>query len=124
MDSMKRSGVLSWAVLAVLVSCLHMIPVAESLQNCSIYSAIYTFGDSLSDVGNSIAAFPDRYAHAEVLPNGYIFPEHAADRLCDGKLLTDFMGKCSNFDGHCIQIFLYHTFSSCDKSTKLFSVWA
>ncbi|KAG0631128.1 hypothetical protein M758_1G229400 [Ceratodon purpureus] len=63
---------------------------AATLPNCS-YPGVFSFGDSLSDVGNSIAAFPEQFAHAELDPNGHIFPQHAADRFTDGKLLVDFL---------------------------------
>lgn len=64
--------------------------MAVTVKNCS-YPAVYSFGDSLSDVGNSIAAFPVQFANAELPPNGILFPTHAADRFCDGKLLIDFL---------------------------------
>lgn len=77
-------------VLLVMILCCNT-PVVESLPNCS-YPALYNFGDSLSDVGNAIAAFPTQFKHAEMAPNGYQFPMHGADRLSDGKLFVDFMG--------------------------------
>jgi hypothetical protein len=77
------------------VACLllwNCVLLAQAVKNCS-YPAIYNFGDSLSDVGNAIAAFPEQFANAELSPNGIYFPMHAADRYCDGKLLCDFIGK-------------------------------
>lgn len=68
---------------------------SKALPNCS-YPAVYSFGDSLTDVGNSIAAFPDQFGYSEEDPYGVEFPAHAADRLSDGKLLVDFIGQsCS-----------------------------
>jgi hypothetical protein len=80
---------MSWGLFWVNLICF--IPVIQSLPDC-FYPALYAFGDSLTDVGNAIAAFPDQFKHAEIAPNGFQFPMHAADRLCDGKLLVDFMG--------------------------------
>ena len=78
-----------------LVLCLMLqAAAAQPLPNCS-YPAVYGFGDSLTDVGNAIAAFPDKFAGAELDPNGILFPMHAADRLSDGKLLVDFLGMSS-----------------------------
>ena len=63
---------------------------AVALKNCS-NRVVYAFGDSLSDVGNSIAAFPGQFANAELSPNGVQFPMHPADCFCDGKVLVDFL---------------------------------
>lgn len=78
-------------VLCALQSCFQLTSAQESLPNCS-YPAVYSFGDSLTDTGNSIAAFPEKFANAELDPNGLLFPMHAADRYTDGKLLVDFLG--------------------------------
>lgn len=80
---------MSWGFFLANLICF--IAVTQSLPGCN-YPALYAFGDSLTDVGNAIAAFPDQFKHAETAPNGFQFPTHAADRLCDGKLLVDFMG--------------------------------
>ncbi len=83
------------AAAVVLWCCaVFQVTVAQnssSLPLCS-YPAIFAFGDSLSDTGNSIAAFPEQFANAELDPNGQAFPMHAADRFTDGKLLLDFLG--------------------------------
>ena len=81
----------SYVLVLLVMSLCCNAPVVESLPNCS-YPALYNFGDSLSDVGNAIAAFPTQFKHAEMAPNGYQFPMHGADRLSDGKLFVDFMG--------------------------------
>lgn len=85
----------SLMIYSLPVACLvlwNCVLLAQAVKNCS-YPAIYNFGDSLSDVGNAIAAFPEQFANAELSPNGIYFPMHAADRYCDGKLLCDFIGK-------------------------------
>jgi hypothetical protein len=47
----------------------------------------------MTDTGNGIAGFPDEFISSESDPNGILFPQHAADRYCDGRLLIDFLGK-------------------------------
>lgn len=86
-------ALLCWCAAVVLYCTLFQVMVVEgsTLPNCS-YPAVYAFGDSLSDTGNSIAAFPEQFANAELNPNGLQFPMHAADRYTDGKLLLDFLG--------------------------------
>lgn len=79
---------------SLLVLCsVFQVAVAQSstLPPCA-YPGIFAFGDSLSDTGNGIAAFPEKFANAELDPMGQEFPMHAADRLTDGKLLLDFLG--------------------------------
>lgn len=79
------------ALAALLVFCALFQLTAAALPNCS-YPAIFAFGDSLTDTGNSIAAFPELFKEAELDPMGQEFPMHAADRYTDGKLLLDFLG--------------------------------
>lgn len=79
-------------VTACILQSFLAASAAQNLRNCS-FPAVYAFGDSLTDNGNSIAAFPDQFAHAELDPNGVLFPGHAADRYTDGKLLIDFLGE-------------------------------
>lgn len=93
---MERRSVL-WYIL-VVTCCLHTIAFkgVDSATVCE-YPAVYSFGDSLVDNGNSIAAFPVQFAYAEANPNGALWASHAADRMCDGTLLVDFFCKFSCF---------------------------
>lgn len=80
-------------VLVVFYLALSQLVVnAANLTTCS-FPAVYGFGDSMIDVGNSIQAFPHQFAYAESTPNGEYWPMHSADRMCDGKLLVDFICK-------------------------------
>jgi len=80
----------AWTLGALLLlSCWFAVAQAD-LPLCA-YPGIFAFGDSLSDTGNGIAAFPELFANAELDPNGQEFPMHAADRYTDGKLLLDFL---------------------------------
>jgi alpha-L-fucosidase len=94
MEAIQCRCVLLALVVVVVVAQLPSSVVA--LKNCS-RPAIYAFGDSLTDVGNSIAAFPDQFYEEELDPElgayGVEFPMHGADRWSDGKLLVDFLGK-------------------------------
>ena len=84
-------------VVCVLQSCFQL---TSALPNCS-YPAVYAFGDSLTDTGNSIAAFPKKFANAEIDPNGVLFPTHPADRYTDGKLLVDCTSRYEGLIKHC-----------------------
>lgn len=77
-------------VVIATISCFQLAMAQSTLRNCS-YPAVYGFGDSLSDTGNSIAAFPDKFVNAARDPNGAVYPTHAADRFSDGKQLFDYL---------------------------------
>lgn len=90
MASSRVVGLVSWGALLTLLCVARLAAAGEARPDCS-FPAVYAFGDSLSDTGNSIAAFPDQFANAELDPQGLEFPMHAADRYTDGKLLLDFL---------------------------------
>ncbi|XP_024359742.1 GDSL esterase/lipase At4g01130 isoform X2 [Physcomitrium patens] len=86
--------------LSLAVAFNFFEPAKAELKNCTC-SAVYSFGDSLTDNGNGIATFPDQFIDSETNPNGFNFPHHAADRYCDGRLLVDYvafgMGRKPNY---------------------------
>ncbi|KAK9105929.1 hypothetical protein Scep_022773 [Stephania cephalantha] len=55
-------------------------------------TAIFAFGDSLSDTGNAIQAFPF-YASSENSPYGSTFFRAPTGRFSDGRLIIDFMAS-------------------------------
>jgi len=92
---MKSGGQRLGAVLLLLclLHCCSLVAAQlnGTLANCS-FPAVYAFGDSLTDTGNAIAAFPEKFASSELSPYGDQFPHHPADRYSDGKLFVDFLG--------------------------------
>lgn len=95
MGKLKAMMKLQWLTIQVLVVAIFLVKESRSLKTCE-YPAVYGFGDSLVDVGNSIAALPHQFAGAEVDPNGAYWPLRAADRLSDGKLFVDFVCKLND----------------------------
>lgn len=81
-----------WGWFLLLVTTFCEMSNVTALPNCS-FPAVYSFGDSLTDNGNAIAALPDQFALSESNPYGLLFPHHAADRYCDGRLLVDYIGN-------------------------------
>lgn len=79
------------SLFVILIGSGFLDLTAAQLRNCS-FSAVYSFGDSLTDNGNAIAGLPDQFIDSESNPNGVNFPHHAADRYCDGRLLVDYIG--------------------------------
>lgn len=84
--------VLGVVVQLMVQSLVAYTSLAATPPVCS-YQGVYAFGDSLTDVGNGIASFPNQFIRSESVPYGLQFPHHAADRFCDGRLLVDFLGK-------------------------------
>ncbi|CAI5469879.1 unnamed protein product [Closterium sp. Yama58-4] len=56
------------------------------------FGAIYTFGDSLSDVGNNNYGTLDSFYRANFPPYGMNFIP-ASGRFCDGKLVIDYLSE-------------------------------
>ncbi|GLJ20738.1 hypothetical protein SUGI_0377930 [Cryptomeria japonica] len=79
-----------WAALisALLVAAVgRNIGVAAS-GGCHI-SAIFNFGDSNSDTGGQVAGL----GLSSLLPNGETFFKRPAGRVCDGRLIIDFLSE-------------------------------
>lgn len=65
-------------------------------DSTTLVPAIMTFGDSAVDVGNNNYLYT--VFKANHLPYGKDFVNHQpTGRFCNGKLATDFTGKCKNF---------------------------
>ncbi|KAM5583310.1 GDSL esterase/lipase [Rosa sericea] len=71
----------------LLLVSLIMIQVGNIDSKC--FSAIFNFGDSISDTGEDHAAFPD---HLPV-PYGSTFFKKPAGRASDGRLIIDFLAE-------------------------------
>ncbi|CAI5461132.1 unnamed protein product [Closterium sp. Yama58-4] len=56
------------------------------------FGAIYTFGDSLSDVGNNNYSTLDSFYRADFPPYGMNYIP-ASGRFCDGKLVIDYLSE-------------------------------
>ncbi|KAK8358448.1 hypothetical protein V6Z12_A04G020000 [Gossypium hirsutum] len=81
----------------IIVVFLFTVISSISLPVNGCFTSIFSFGDSMSDTGNSIeisvletgklpdGAFP---------PNGRTFFHRPTGRACDGRLVIDFLGTC------------------------------
>ncbi|KAJ0537365.1 putative alpha-L-fucosidase [Helianthus annuus] len=79
--------------LLVYVTLL-LLPVSIlSLPECN-FPAVFNFGDSNSDTGALVAMFGQAAARP---PNGETFFGSPAGRVCDGRLLIDFIGTYSEY---------------------------
>lgn len=75
------SGVLVSLVLSVVAAKVKDLPPCN-------FKAMYNFGDSNSDTGAiSAAIFPRQW------PNGETFFHKPVGRVCDGRLIIDFIGN-------------------------------
>lgn len=80
-------------ICKLLIFATLLLPISIcSLPECS-FRAIFNFGDSNSDTGGLSAVFGQAPP-----PNGETFFHSPAGRVCDGRLLIDFIGKlCHSF---------------------------
>lgn len=69
---------------------------AQLPQFFSCPSAIFNFGDSLSDTGNAAIAFPFT-SDVHNAPYGKSYFPHPAGRFSDGRLLLDFIAQAFSF---------------------------
>lgn len=57
------------------------------------FTAMYVFGDSLSDPGNSLY-FHTTATKSNYFPYGIDFPDGPTGRFSNGKIIVDFLGIC------------------------------
>lgn len=75
--------------LFILFSCFCILQVASG---SSPYTAIFNFGDSLSDTGNFLISGPVAFPFIARLPYGLTHFGHPTGRCSDGRLIIDFIG--------------------------------
>lgn len=75
-----RQFLVSWTVL--------MTMLASMIDAKCTFEAIFTFGDSNSDTGGFVAAFP-----SQLSPNGMTYFHRPTGRPSDGRLYIDFLGE-------------------------------
>ncbi|KAG6554484.1 hypothetical protein Mapa_003862 [Marchantia paleacea] len=76
--------------LIVLMLLMAMEPV-QSDSSCG-YSGLFAFGDSLTDTGNAVTAFPQAFLGL-VLPYGETYFGQPSSRASDGRLTIDFVAN-------------------------------
>uniref|UniRef100_A0A0D3E5S5 GDSL esterase/lipase n=1 Tax=Brassica oleracea var. oleracea TaxID=109376 RepID=A0A0D3E5S5_BRAOL len=67
----------------------HRHPSATAAAGCQAPPVIFNFGDSNSDTGGLVAGL----GYLVGLPNGRLFFRRSTGRLCDGRLLIDFLSQ-------------------------------
>lgn len=74
----------------ILLVCFWMSQLTKVVVcECSRNMVIFNFGDSNSDTGGYPAAHGIRFG----FPDGRTFFHQPSDRLCDGRLILDFLCK-------------------------------
>lgn len=77
--------------LVVLIVLMAMEPVRS--DSCG-FSGLFAFGDSLTDTGNAVTAYPQAFLGL-VLPYGETYFGQPSSRASDGRLTIDFVGRNS-----------------------------
>jgi len=81
-------------VLAVMVLVwLNAVTMVETLSRPTCFTAIYSFGDSLTDTGNALASSRQTFSEIGSSPYGKTFFHKPTGRCSDGRLVIDFLGK-------------------------------
>lgn len=75
-----------WVVFLMLQLVVSFLPVSRA-SGCP-FPAIFNFGDSNSDTGGLVAAFP-----SESRPNGETYFKEPAGRFSDGRVVLDFVAE-------------------------------
>lgn len=78
--------------VVLLMMVLMSLGNALGLDGKRKYTAMYVFGDSLSDNGNN-KYFVESLAKANFLPYGVDFSAGPSGRFCNGKIFVDFLGN-------------------------------
>jgi len=94
----RRRGVLLLLLVAALVAALPATCAAARSKKS--YTAIFSFGDSLSDAGNLIVNGTPKALTTARPPYGMTFFRKPTGRCSNGRLVVDFLGTvpyCSSF---------------------------
>jgi len=75
----------------VLVSVLWFLLPVLVVSECGTGAVLFNFGDSNSDTGGYMAGLGSNFS----LPHGRLFPHQPSGRLCDGRLIIDFLCQFS-----------------------------
>lgn len=89
------AAVLTTAVAAVLVAVLTTTvsgqdDPAPAAAACARRPVVFAFGDSNTDTGGVAAGL----GHYYPLPEGRVFFRRSTGRLCDGRLVIDYLCEC------------------------------
>lgn len=88
---------------SMLLVCFWIFQQANVVVcECSKNMVIFNFGDSNSDTGGFPAAHGIRFG----FPDGRTFFHQPSDRLCDGRLILDFL--CKSFLPFCYFVMCYN----------------
>jgi predicted phage tail protein len=90
----SRLGGLLLIVWVLMMGC-GAVGLAEGNSSSSCPEAIFAFGASMTDTGNSQAAFPYASAPQTSLPYGETYFKKPANRYSNGRLVIDFFGTNS-----------------------------
>jgi predicted phage tail protein len=91
----SRLGGLLLIVWVLMMGCGAVGLAAEGNSSSSCPEAIFAFGASMTDTGNSQAAFPYASAPQTSLPYGETYFKKPANRYSNGRLVIDFFGTNS-----------------------------
>lgn len=108
-------------ILLVIITSFTFGFIEKVVSNPSSrpYTAIFNFGDSLSDTGNFLASGAILFPVIGKLPYGQTFFKRATGRCSDGRLMIDFIGTYA-VDVMCkYNHYLFHDLKGRENKIKL-----
>ena len=89
-------------LLLGLVMVMVCINAVKSVETRPCFTAIYSFGDSLTDTGNALASSPLIFSQIGSSPYGETYFHKPTGRCSNGRLVIDFLGKQHSLNIHCV----------------------
>ncbi|PNX62012.1 GDSL esterase/lipase, partial [Trifolium pratense] len=80
-------------LLQLLLLITTTSPPLLTKAECSSYSSIFSFGDSLADTGNLYFSSHQPSDHCFFPPYGETYFHHPSNRCSDGRLMIDFIAE-------------------------------
>lgn len=91
----KRIQMATYMPIIINISLAMMVVFTNGIMAASPqFSAMFVFGDSLTDAGNN--NYLNSLAKANYVPYGIDFVEGPSGRFCNGRTIVDFLGKYSS----------------------------
>ncbi|KAI5447826.1 hypothetical protein KIW84_015323 [Lathyrus oleraceus] len=80
-----------WSIVILFLVTVASPPLI--MAECSSYSSIFSFGDSMADTGNLFYSIQDPSLTCLVPPYGQTYFHHVSGRCSDGRLIIDFIAE-------------------------------
>ncbi|KAH7291864.1 hypothetical protein KP509_29G039000 [Ceratopteris richardii] len=91
----EDNGSMASYAVGINASAVNVTRMDDAGTRSDCFSSIFAFGDSQTDTGNAVSAFPSRFSSPQAYPYGMSYFTSSPDRYCDGRLFIDFMAQAA-----------------------------